>query len=409
MVLVSHPAVNSYTRNITLALAEQALLDEFCTTLAWGDGGRLMRHAPKSLKGEWCRRQVDPVVAAKVCRHGLMEGWRLLTSRLGLKVLSRHETAHFSVDAVYRDLDRFVANRLASRTAVSTVYCGEDGALETFRTARRRGLKCVYDLPIGYWQAAQRILAEEKELMPEFAPTLQGQDESRKKLERKQEEAELADRIVVCSTFVADTLRESGFPPSKISVVPYGGPAPMHTRMVDQNVDQRRPLKLLFAGSIGQRKGIGYLLKAMHDLKGLPVELTLMGSFVGDRAVFRPYEHLFRYEPPRAHAAVLDLMRQHDVLVLPSILEGFALVILEAMGSGLPVIVTPNTGATEVVRDAVDGFVVPLRSTQAIVEKVEWMVRHRNETHEMGRQAAQRAAAYSWSRFRAGIMHAVAS
>jgi glycosyltransferase involved in cell wall biosynthesis len=406
VVLLSHPAVNAYTRNISLALNEQNLLDEFCTTLGWGDGGLWMRRVPRGWRKEWSRRQVDAAVARKVVRHGVREVGRLLASHLYLNGLSRHESGPFSVDAVYRDLDRFVAKRVASRQNLTAVYCGEDGALETFRAARERGLKCIYDLPIGYWAAARRLFDEEKEIMPEFAPTLQGREESSEKLERKREEAELADRIVVCSPFVAATLKESGFADSKISVVPYGGPAPIARIPCEPDLC-KRPLRLLFAGSIGQRKGIGYLMQAMQKLKGLPVELTLMGSFVGDRSVFSPYEHLFRYEPPRAHSAVLELMQQHDVLVLPSLFEGFALVILEAMSRGLVVIVTPNTGAGEIVRDGTDGFIVPIRSSEVLEEKIVWMVHHRHETKEMGLHAARRAEEFSWERFRVGIRKAV--
>jgi hypothetical protein len=406
VVLLSHPAVNAYTRNVSLALAESGLLHEFCTTLGWGDGGTIIRHSPKAIQREWSRRQVDPLVAPKVRQHGLREAARLLAPHLNLSWLSRHESGPFSVDAIYRDLDRFMAKRVASRRNLTAVYCGEDGALETFRTARARGVKCIYDLPIGYWQAARRLFDEEKELMPEFAPTLQGREESSEKLERKREEAELADRIVVCSPFVADTLKESGFADSKISVVPYGGPAPIARPPCEQDAS-KRPLRLLFAGSIGQRKGIGYLLQAMQKLKGLPVELTLMGSFVGDSSVFSPYEHLFRHEPPRAHSAVLDLMQQHDVLVLPSLFEGFALVILEAMSRGLAVIVTPNTGAGEIVRDGTDGFIVPIRSSEVLEEKIVWMVHHRHETREMGLHAVRRAEEFSWERFRVGIRNAV--
>ena len=407
MVLLSHPAINSYTRNIALALAEQGLLDEFCTTLAWGDGGWWLRQAPGGLRREWSRRQVDPSVAGKLHRLVGREAGRLLAPRVGLASWCKHETGPLSVDAVYRNLDRHVAKRLESRAGLSAVYCGEDAALETFRAARRQGLKCVYDLPIGYWQAARRLFDEEKELMPEFAGTLQGRDESPAKLERKREEAELADRIIACSPFVASTLKDAGFADSKISVVPYGGPPPVQAMEVDRK-DTQGPLKLLFAGSIGQRKGVGYLMKAMQDLKGLPVELTLMGSFVGSRSVFRPYESLFHHAPPRAHSAVLELMRQHHVLVLPSLFEGFALVILEAMACGMAVIVTPNTGGAEIVRDGTDGFVIPIRSSEAISEKVRWMVRHRDETQQMRQSAAHRAAEYGWERFRTGILQAVA-
>jgi glycosyltransferase involved in cell wall biosynthesis len=406
MIFLSHPAVNAYTRNIARALLEAGMLDEFCTTLAWGEGGFCLRQAPETLRREWTRREVERGVAEKVHRHGWREAARLMSSRLGWDWLGRHEKGLLSVDAVYQAHDRHAAKRLGSRDGLTAVYCGEDSALETFRAAQKRGLKCLYDLPIGYWEAARRLFDEEKELMPEFASTLQGREESTQKLERKREEAQLADQIVVCSEFVASTLRQSGFDNSKIVVNPYGGPVPKEPRLPTQR-DVQRPLKLLFAGSIGQRKGIGYLLKAMQQLHGGRVELTLMGRFVGDRAIFRPYEHLFRHEPPRAHSAVLELMREHDVLVLPSLFEGFALVVLEAMACGMAVVVTPNTGAEGIVRDGIDGFFVPIRSSDAITQKIEWMLNNRQAVQQMGIHAAESAAEHGWERFRRGIQRVV--
>src|SRR5262249_23098752 len=158
------------------------------------------------------------------------------------------------------------------------VYAYEDVALETFRAARERGMHRVYDLPIGYWRAAQRIFAEETESQPEWAPTLTGTNDSREKLDRKDEELRLAERIVVASTFTKKTLTEApeGLPrnplpegredqplPSakrqaKIDVIPYGAPLPGAPEICQPNGG----LKILFAGSLGQRKGLSYLLEA---------------------------------------------------------------------------------------------------------------------------------------------------
>ena len=78
------------------------------------------------------------------------------------------------MDAVYAELDRAVAQRLGSGTSV---YCYEDGALETFRAARERGLRRIYELPIAYWETTQRLLREVAERLPAWAPTLLAPDD----------------------------------------------------------------------------------------------------------------------------------------------------------------------------------------------------------------------------------------
>ena len=80
----------------------------------------------------------------------------------------------------------------------------------------------------------------------------------------------------------------------------------------------------------------------------------------------------------------------HDVLVSPSLFEGFSLVILEAMSQGLPAITTPNSGGSDVIADGVDGFIVLIRSEGAIVEKILWLDRDRNRLMDMCREAEKR-------------------
>jgi glycosyltransferase involved in cell wall biosynthesis len=285
------------------------------------------------------------------------------------------------------------------------VYAYEDGALDTFRAARARGLRTLYDLPIGYHRAAQRLFAEEAELSPDFAPMLDGLRDSGAKLERKAEEARLADRIIVPSEFVRQTLEQEGFPASRIRLVPFGAPDAVRARTWTDE-DLRRPLRLLFAGSVGQRKGIGYLLQAMRLLKGAPVELAVLGTVVGDSAPLAPYRDLFRHEPTRPHAEVLELMRSCDVLVLPSLWEGLAQVQLEALACGLPLLVTPNAGGAHLVRDGINGFLVPIRSPEALAEKIRWFVANREALPAMSAAAAAAARQSTWSAYREGIVRA---
>src|SRR5262249_32261440 len=147
---------------------------------------------------------------------------------------SRHETGPFSIDSVFRALDKKVAQRLRKNDppsqgsgaagTVRAIYAYEDGALESFRAAHARELKRIYDLPIGYWQVGQRIFAEEAEREPEWAPTLTGMLDSADKLARKNDELRLATRVVVASTFTKRTL--AGSPcTAQIDVVPYGAPS----------------------------------------------------------------------------------------------------------------------------------------------------------------------------------------
>ncbi|MFQ3577585.1 MAG: glycosyltransferase, partial [Verrucomicrobiia bacterium] len=107
----------------------------------------------------------------------------------------------------------------------------------------------------------------------------------------------------------------------------------------------------------------------------------------------------FCYEPPRPHSVVLEVMSRHDVLVLPSIIEGRALVQQEAMSVGVPVIATRNAGADDLIKDGETGFLVPPRDPEILAEKIEWCASHKKECREMGILAAERSATLTWTKY----------
>jgi glycosyltransferase involved in cell wall biosynthesis len=100
----------------------------------------------------------------------------------------------------------------------------------------------------------------------------------------------------------------------------------------------------------------------------------------------------FTSDPPAAYA-------DSSVFVLPAIEDGYPLVVLEAMASGRPVVVSENTGTKDAVRDGVDGFVVPIRSPDALAEKLQWLLDHPAERAAMGRAARERALQFPWERY----------
>jgi glycosyltransferase involved in cell wall biosynthesis len=343
MILLSHSTGNEFVRQALVAFEEAGMLREFWTTLSWNPDGIVHRLLPASIRQLFERRAYPASIRSRTHTVPLREIGRLLGGVC-------------SIDDVGLALDRKVAARLRSIANCKLVYAYEDTALRTFEAASERGISRVYDLPIGYWRAAQRIFAEEKEREPEWAVTLTGIRDTPEKLARKDEELELAQRIVVASSFTKQTLAE-GPGKARIDIIPYGAP----TTVSEVNRKASARLKLLFAGALGQRKGLADVLKAVEML-GDRVELTLLGRKTAPDC--RPLEaatRKYRWIPTLNHAGVLREMYAHDLLVFPSLFEGFGLVALEAMAQGTPVVTTPHTCGPDIIEDGVDGFIVPDR------------------------------------------------
>jgi glycosyltransferase involved in cell wall biosynthesis len=220
------------------------------------------------------------------------------------------------------------------------------------------------------------------------------------------EEPHLATGWVVASTYSASTLVEHGIPASRIHVVPYGVnrhafPPPA------QSGSERGPLTVIFIGAMIQRKGLTDLLDAARLVNSSHLRILLCGRGYVDRELLSHYEDLdmdVHIGLPR-NQLVRKLHESH-LFVLPSLSEGFAHVILEAMSAGLPVLTTENTAGPDLFNDGVQGFVVPIRSPYRIAEKLTWALEHRPELASMGQLASTQAGVFTWDRFHAGIRRA---
>ena len=401
-MIISHPTGNANVRNAAQAFAEGCGLEAFFTTIAVFESGFLSRISALPGLGEFKRRRYPEILKSVTNTSPFLELLRLTSLKIGFHQFLHHEFGLASVDVIYRNLDRHVAKKVAC-FAPGPVYCYEDGALETFRAAKKVHSKCLYELPIGYWRSAHSIFIEESQLQQEWAPTLSGLSDSSRKLERKDEELRLADRIFVASTFTRRTLEQCPFPIAPISVVPYGADIGICSSP-QKTTKPSDPLRILFVGGLGQRKGLSYLLEAIKTLRP-SVHLTLIGRKSVDSC--RPLDmatDTHRWIPSLPHEDILREMRNHDVFVFPSLFEGFGLVITEALSQGLPVITTPNTCGPDVISEGVDGFIIPIRDSEAIAEKIELLLRDRNLLAAMSEAAQEKARQLTWANYRARLI-----
>jgi glycosyltransferase involved in cell wall biosynthesis len=395
VILLSHPTANQNVRQAALALAEAGLLKEFWTGLNWELGGVLDRSLPATARKELGRRSFPDQLKPFLKTYPWREAGRLLSTQLGLSWLTRGETGIFSVDAVYFSLDRRVARRLIDNQQIAAVYAYDNGALETFRAAKKRGIKCIYEHPIVYWREARRLQQEEAELHPEWKSTLVALSDSEEKLARKDAELALADVVLVPSAFSKASLSHAPKLKAPVQIVPYG--VPQSTTYAKQNRGAK--LRVLFVGALTQAKGLSYLFEAVERLKQ-HVDLTLIGKRISATMPTRAQLQKHRWIPSLAYDELLREMLSNDVLVLPSLHEGFGLVIGEAMAQGLAVITTPNTVGPDLITDGVDGFIVPIRSDDAIAEKLERLLSDRKLLSQIQEAARRKAKRWQWENYR---------
>ncbi|MBI3015274.1 MAG: glycosyltransferase family 4 protein [Candidatus Tectomicrobia bacterium] len=296
----------------------------------------------------------------------------------------------------HQTLDGYVARLLPDCEVFHALsYCGLRSGVE----ARRRGARWVCDVVNSHPVFQDEILAEEYRRVG-----LSRRREDSRFLDYAAASYEQADMITVLSTFAQSTFLAKGVPAGKLAVIPYGVDL---TRFHPVDTPQDRTFRVLFVGQLSVRKGVHDLIDAFR-MAALPgSRLVLVGS------VLRESETLLR----RAHGLAVDVLgprskqelshyySQADVMVLPSIEDGFGSVIGEALACGSPVIATTHTGGADFFTDGVEGFIVPVRSPEAIAAKLVWLYEHRGEREAMRKAALERVRKIGgWDEYGARIV-----
>jgi starch synthase len=399
-ISIVHPTGNPNSRQAAIALSEVGLLREVITTVAYNPeapASPLLQVFPQTIKqrllNELGRRTWIPPTDISLQTHPWQETLRIALMKTGLSRFLGFGATGLTA-WVYASLDRHVAQHHLQ--GLDAVYAYEDGAAATFKKAKEQGILCFYDLPILFYRTSQAIQAEEAQRFPDLALALQAVQEPAWKIERKEQEIQLADYIFVPSSFVRNSLLEAGVKSEKIGVIPFGAP-------IDYFHPYPKPDKLfraLFVGRVEPRKGVHYLLQAWQELHLPEAELLLVGINEFPENWLNQYTNVFRHIPSVPHASLNQYYSSANVLVLPSLVEGLALVQLEAMACGIPLITTSNAGGLDIITDGVEGFIVPVRDVETLKEKLEWCYRHPQELKEMGRAARRRAEELTWKLYR---------
>lgn len=228
-----------------------------------------------------------------------------------------------------------------------TVWGFNGASLAIFTAAKRSGLSCILEQTVAPLQVQGRLVRAEMERWSGWQPGLEIPDEASENERPQTAEWHLADFIVCGSQFVVDGIAECGGPVEKCRIVPYGVDL---TAFAEKLPRQRPPddrLRVLFAGEVGLRKGAPWLLEALRTLGPSRVEARLAGRIALSRDNLAAYAEFATFLGAVPRSRMAELFNWADLFVLPSICEGSATVVYEAVASGVPVICTPNTGALE--------------------------------------------------------------
>ncbi len=333
----------------------------------------------------------EPLAEARWFDFLQRAGWAALRRTPGLRK-SEHLQYPFSLGYI----------RLAHEAIEGSdlVLCWFQRSLEILRAAEAQKLPRLLELPMNHIDAFLADVAEERRRWKITGPMFSAIPAPL--VLRMRRECMEAPAISVLSSYSRRTLVDHGVPASRIEVLPLGID---HERFSPAEGREPGPLRLLFVGRVEALKGLGDLLAALALLPTARLDVLLIGPLMPEAPAL-----LARYPDPRvrvisaASAEMPGWYRKADVLVFPTLNDSFGLVLLEAMASGLPVIATESSGAPDIVREGLDGFLIPRRDPAALAERIGYFLEHPGRVAEMGAQARQRVlAAYTQAHYREGL------
>jgi glycosyltransferase involved in cell wall biosynthesis len=370
-----------------MALAEQEMLARYVTGIPTqrGAGGWLGR-ALFPGKADAYAIALDP----RLVRHVYL-GSILHKAAAKSCPPSVASTACHRADAIF---DWYVGAML-SRERPDVVVAYENSALRTFRRAKRLGIKTVLDAASVHHRWQERFIE---------AP--QWKIAQRLTNARKDAEVALADQILTVSEFARESYLDAGVPPARVHAIPVGVDATQFrpaTREAPLDSAAAVDFRFVYVGNAGRLKGLGVLGDAVRRLRqsGQRCAVTLIG--VSHAAAVDNLDGIERIGW-MSHDRLARELPRHDVLVLPSYFDSFGMVVAEAMACGLPVIVTENVGAKEMVTPEVNGQVVAAGDAAALASAMRWFLANRARLPEMSQAARLAAEQYDWSHYRRRVV-----
>ncbi len=350
----------------------------------------------KRINREFKRRYHRLLDPANVRHIGYWQWVQSAAHRLNAQAATRFACAYGNS----RFGERVIA--LIERDPVDTLWGYDTSSLEVFRWARQRGIYCVLDQTLGHRLSMDRVMLAERARNPEFFDESSFRPSSTAEIARQNEEIALADLIVVGSQSCAATLIENGCPTNKIWKISYGYDETLFPPERPQRAPLAdRPVNFVFIGALNPRKGIASLLKAFARVSPARATLTLVGDLQISRGTFDRYRSMVTHVGSVPRNEVAAHFARADCFVFPSLFEGSALVLHEAIASGLGIIQSQSAGEgalaghNGVIIKSVDTDTVEQALTRTIEAKPE-LIQWQNESWSLREDR-------TWSRYRSEV------
>ena len=386
LIAIAHPG-RQHSHQAALALQNEGLLTRYWSGIPCSDvydsiipgflKGRLLKHGIFPLREELCRWvPIAPLL------------------RKPAEMLLDRKMAKYFEYLGYSQFDRYVARQLR-QIDCDAVIAYENSAVNTFREAKRRGMITILDAASFHHQAQDRLhgYVESESLHRKIAVT-------------KDEEINLADYVITVSDLARQTYLDAGIPADKVFSLMIGSDIDLFVPGVDIPRDDY--VNFIFCGSIIMRKGVDLLLAACKKIA--EEKRMFRMRFIGGPGEATPLleKNLSNTVTCGGLISQQQLVREYqqaDCLILPSLNDSFGMAVTEALACGVPVIVSDMVGAKDLVHEGKNGWVIPVKDVDALVERMTWCIENKVALRQMRSDARASSLEVTWQAYHSRLLH----
>lgn len=390
MILLAHPGTQ-YSHRLAVQLSRHNSLYEFWTGFALAKHAWYTRIIQSCISTKWNRKIANRIiegVPAKRLRTLPTTEWKALSQ---LRRGGSSQEIFHKRNKVFQEL--IPESAIQSAAAI----IGFDTSSWILATrAQKLGKPFFLDQSIAHPVVKDSILQKVAQRFPDWREELE--ERLPVVLNCENQEYKLATKIVAASSYTKQTLVSQGVSPDKILINPYGVDLDkFHPPTIPREHSHR--LRFLFLGAISARKGVPLLIEAWRKLALENAELWLVGPVSERERDLIPTLPGLQLKGKYPFDELPELLRECDVLVFPSYCEGFALVLLEALASGMPVITTEATAGPDLIENGREGLLITSGDVEDLCRSMEFLVKHPEEIKNMSVAARHCAEKFSWDSY----------
>jgi glycosyltransferase involved in cell wall biosynthesis len=402
-LVLAHPHPAPHVMQAALAFYERDALKRYVTGLINDESSRVQnlfckfaRLTGYDLRRQLRRRSLTNIPVEITQQYPLGETMRTVVSKFDRDKRLTDRVFHWAT----RRFDQMAATR--GLTGMNAVYAYEYTCRQTLPAAKARGISTIYEVPSPQHDFVYDILHPEFEKFPELITPYYTycRERQAERTQHRKEEFEAADIIISNSRFTRDSFESKGWDAEKIHVVPLGAPPPIDEADV-ATPNPEKPLQALWAGTFSIRKGAHYLLDAWKEWNpGKRARLVIHGAIDLPAQLMADLPDSIEVHGSIPRDELYAVYQESDLLMFPTLCDGFGMVTTEGFSKGLPVLTTRNAGSSDLVRHQENGLLIEPADAAALAESLEWAATHRNDLHAMRYEALKTASGWQWEDYR---------